>query len=78
MEKIMKNDIRYIRGAAIYKEMQYDFMSIKSNIVNFPKSIKSCKENAEIYYKVGDLIVKEIKNDMPCLKKTLSINKRTR
>lgn len=78
MKKIIKNDINYVIGDAIVKEMKNDLISIKRDIINFPKAIKSSKENPEIYDIVGDSIVKEIKNDIPCLRKTLTRNRRTR
>ena len=78
MEKILKNDINYVVGDAIVKEMKNELISIKRNLINLPKSIKSFKEDAEINYVIGDSIVKEMKNDVLCLKKTLRLNRRTR
>ena len=105
MEKILKNDINYVVGDAIVKEMKNELVgimyrieknnnyeigdaivkemkneliSIKRNLINLPKSIKSFKEDAEINYVIGDSIVKEMKNDVLCLKKTLRVNGRTR
>lgn len=78
MEKIIKNDINYVIGDAIAKEMKNDLLSIRRDIINFPKTIKSSKKNPEIYDIVGDAIVKEIKSDMPCLRKILARDRRTR
>ena len=77
IEKIEKSD-NYAIGDAIVKEMKNDLINIRRDIIHFPKTIKSSKENTEIYYIVGDSIVKEIKNDIPCLRKTLTRNRRTR
>ncbi len=67
MEKIKKNDINYVVGDAIVKEIKNELAGIIEKI-----------EKDDINYVVGDAIVKEMKNDVLCLKRTLRVNRRTR
>lgn len=66
MEKIKKNDINYVVGDAIVKE-------IKNELAGIIEKIEKSDN-----YAIGDAIVKEMKNDMLCLKRTLRVNRRTR